>query len=29
MNIGHPLAIEVAPPLRMLETLKEMGIKTP
>jgi uncharacterized protein YndB with AHSA1/START domain len=29
LETGHPLAIQMAPPLRMLEALKEMGIKTP
>jgi uncharacterized protein YndB with AHSA1/START domain len=29
LEIGHPLAIQMAPPQRMLEALKEIGIKTP
>jgi len=29
LETGHPLAIQMAPPLRMLEALKELGIKTP
>jgi uncharacterized protein YndB with AHSA1/START domain len=29
LETGNPLAIQMAPPLRMLEALKEMGIKTP
>jgi uncharacterized protein YndB with AHSA1/START domain len=29
LETGHPLAIEMAPPLQMLEALKEMGITPP
>jgi hypothetical protein len=29
LETDHPLAIQMAPPQRMLEALKEMGIKTP
>jgi hypothetical protein len=29
LETGQPLAIQMAPPQRMLEALKEMGIKTP
>jgi hypothetical protein len=29
LETGNPLAIQMAPPQRMLQALKEMGIKTP
>jgi len=29
LETGNPLAIQMAPPLRMLEALRELGIKTP
>ena len=29
LETGHPLAIQMAPPLRMLEALRNLGIKTP
>ena len=29
LETGNPLAIQMAPPLRMLEALKQLGIKTP
>ncbi len=29
LETGHPLAVKMAPPQRMLAALKEMGIKTP
>ena len=29
LETGNPLAIKMAPPQRMLEALKKLGIKTP